>query len=171
MSADLRHLEHVAHVDGRNDLFLLLRREHPFERLVDVVDGVVDDVVRPDVDLFLLCQTARVQVRADTEADDDGIRRRGQDDIRFGDRADAAVDDVQLHFLVLDLHERIRECFHRTVHVALHDDTEFLDLAVLDLARDVVQRRQMDLAEVLLALELLTAERDLACHAVGVHHA
>ena len=68
---------------------------------------------------------------------------------------------LQLHLLVLDLHERIGERLDGTVHVALHDHGELLHLAFLDLRRDVVERRQADLAEVLLALQLLAAQADL----------
>src|SRR5690348_7014009 len=48
--ADLRNLEHLAHLDQPEHLLLLLRREHAGERRLDLVDRLVNDVVVLDLD-------------------------------------------------------------------------------------------------------------------------
>jgi hypothetical protein len=43
------------------------------------------------------------------EADDDRARRLGEQDVALGDRADAALDDVDAHLGVGELAERVGE--------------------------------------------------------------
>ena len=77
----LRHLEYFADIDGTDDLFFLLRRQKSLQCLVDIVDRIVNNAVRPNVDLFLFGQPAGVEIRADPEADDHGSRGGGKNDV------------------------------------------------------------------------------------------
>src|SRR6476659_4669005 len=61
--------------DGADRLLALLGREHAGHRQLDLVDGVVDDVVVADVDAVVLGELPRPGIGADVEADDDGLRR------------------------------------------------------------------------------------------------
>ena len=69
----------------------------PFERGAHVGDRLVDDAIELDVDVLALGGRARVVVRPHVEADDDRARRAREQDVALGDRADAAVDDLDLH--------------------------------------------------------------------------
>src|SRR5207249_6055143 len=61
-------------------------------------------------------------------------------DVVLRDAADAGVDDVDAHLRVLDLAELADERFDRSLHVALEDDVEVLDAALLDLREECLQR-------------------------------
>ena len=76
--ADLGDGEDLADLGLAHELLALDRREHADHRLLDVVDGVVDDLVELDVDALLLGHLLRLAGGADVEADDDRGRRLGQ---------------------------------------------------------------------------------------------
>ncbi len=78
-----------------SDDLLELRLEHALEGRLDLLDGLVDHRVVPDLDALAVGQLRRLALRADVEADDDGVGRRGQVDVGLGDRTDTAVDDPQ----------------------------------------------------------------------------
>ena len=94
--ADLRDLEHLAHLGLAEHDLALLGPEHAFDARANVGHRLVDDAVELDLDAFALGRRARVVVRAHVEADDDRARRLGEQDVALGDRADAAVDDLDL---------------------------------------------------------------------------
>ena len=43
------------------------------------------------------------------------------------------------NFFIGQLHKTLLHCFHRTLYVSLDDDRQFLDIAGLDLAEQVIQ--------------------------------
>src|SRR5262249_46499880 len=67
--ADLRDLERLPHRRVALDDFLLDRLEHAFERLADLIDHVVDDLVGADIHAALFGQAPRAGIGGDTEAD------------------------------------------------------------------------------------------------------
>ena len=82
--------------------------------------------MQPDVDFFLIGQFLRFSLRAHTEADDDCVRRRRQQHVRFRDRAHAGVQQLEPHFVVAEFPEQVAQHFHRALHVGLQDDIQFL---------------------------------------------
>ena len=88
----------------------------------------------------------RVALRPDVEADDDRVRRRGQQHIGFGDRADAGVQHANLDLVVRQLLQRVRQHFGRAADVGLEDDVELLDLAFLQLIVQLIERDAAGLA-------------------------
>ena len=60
-----------------------------------------------DVHLLALGNFRGVAIGTNVEADDDGVRRRGQQHVRLVDRADAGVNDLDAHALVGQLRQRI----------------------------------------------------------------
>ena len=60
--------------------------------------------------------------------------------VRFVDRADAGVDDADLHLLVRQLRERVGEHFGRALHVGLDDDRQLLHAAFGDLRLQRLER-------------------------------
>src|SRR5699024_6741549 len=139
----------VAELGGAEDLadlrraeldLLVLRLEHALEGGLDLVDRVVDDRVVLDLDTLAL-GVVRVQtLRANVVADDDGVRGDREVDVVHRDRADAAVDDAQVHALAdLDAQQRLLEGLHRTGGVALEDEVEGLDLALGHMLVDVLE--------------------------------
>src|SRR6478736_1155230 len=121
--AELGGAEHLADLgDTGLDLFVL-GLEQTLERLLHIVDRVVDDRVEPRVDTLASGSLARLRVGADVEPDDDRVVDRREVHVGLGDRTDAAVDDPQLHRVIdLDLEERLFERLDGTRHVALDDE-------------------------------------------------
>ena len=105
----------------------------PDERLLDLVGELVDDAVGADVDALALGERARLGARPHVEADHERVRGRREVDVVLGDPADARVDDVDAHLGVLDLAELAEERLDGSLHVALEDDVEILDDALLQL--------------------------------------
>src|SRR4051812_7023445 len=119
---------------------LVLRLEHALERCLDLLDGLVDDGVVPDLHALLLGHLGRLALRADVEADDDRVGGGGQVDVGLGDRTDTAVDDAQRHLVAdVDLGQGVLEGLHRTGDVALQDQVELLALALLHRGHEVFQ--------------------------------
>ncbi len=86
--AGLGHAEGGADL-GRTGLNLLLRGlEHAATGGVDVLDRLVDDGVRLDLDVLALRGVAGLGLRANAEADDVGVGGHGQRDVGLGDGAD-----------------------------------------------------------------------------------
>ena len=85
---DLGDLEDLAHDGTAQVNFLDLRYEHPLDGLFDVVGDLVDDVVTADLDLLFLGERDGTVFGSDAEADHDGLRSVGQDDVALGDPAD-----------------------------------------------------------------------------------
>src|SRR3954454_14965634 len=139
--AELGGAEHLADLgDTRLDLFEL-GLEHALERVLDVLEGGVDDRVEPDVHTLAGGTLAGLRVRPHIEADDDGVVDGGEVDVALRDRTHTAVDDAQLHRLVhVDLEHRLLECLDGTGDVTLDDEDERVDLALFESAGKVIER-------------------------------
>src|SRR6478735_8638415 len=117
-----------------------LRLEHALERSLDLLDGLVDHRVVPDLHALALGQLRRLALRADVEADDDRVGGRSEVDVGLGDRTDTAVDDAQRHLVAdIDLGQRVLEGLDRTGDIALQDQVELLALALLHRRHEVFQ--------------------------------
>src|SRR5688500_3891386 len=156
--ADLRHLEDLAHFGGAEAHFLEGRIEHAGHRLLHLFGHVVDDRVQPDVDLLPFRHVLRVAVGSYVEADDDGVRRRRQQHVRFVDGADARADDPDLHLLVGQLRQRVGQHLGRALHVGLDDERELLDAAFRDLLLERFERETAALGAERALLGLRLAE-------------
>src|ERR1700689_3450383 len=98
--ADLGDAESFADFSATLIIFFECRLKQAAHGTLDLILQLVNDGVHADVDLFLLGQFLSLAFRTHVEADDDGIGRRGQEYISFGDGADAGVDELQADFLV-----------------------------------------------------------------------
>jgi hypothetical protein len=74
------------------------------------------------------------------EADDDGARRLGEQNVALGDRADAAMDDLHLHLGRRELLQRVGERLGRAALIRLDDDAELATLARTRLRHEVFER-------------------------------
>src|SRR3984893_652496 len=97
--SDLGDGEELLHLRTAVNGLADLRREHAAERRLDVVEDVVDDAVVPEVDAVGLGLARCLGLGLDVEGEHDGVGRRGERDVRFGDGADRAVDHVAPDFL------------------------------------------------------------------------
>ena len=71
------------------------------------------------------------------------------------------MDDVDLDLVGRELEQRVAECLHRTVHVGLDDDIEFLEVAQCNAAANLVEGHMLLCAQTQLALQLCTAVGDV----------
>ena len=127
------HAEDLADLGVAGDDLFELGLEHADERVVDVFEDVVDDLVEPELDAFALGELARVAVGTHVEADHGRVRHDREVDVGFADAADTAVHERQPHLVVLlvELAQRVGERFERTLRVGLHDEVQRRDLAAL----------------------------------------
>ncbi len=79
-------------------------------------------------------------VGTDVEADDDRGGSLGEHDVALVDGADRTVNNVDAHLFVAELFERLAHCLHGALHIRLDDDLQLLDLAELELVKEVVER-------------------------------
>ena len=132
MLPNLRGAEDLAHLGGAELHLLVLRLEHALEGRLDVVDRLVDDRVEAHVDALAVGQLLDALRVLDVEADDDRVVDRRQVDVVLRDGTDPAVDDAQLDLVAhVDLEQRVLERLDGTGDVALEDQVEGLDLALL----------------------------------------
>src|SRR5688572_1317827 len=160
--AGLRQGEDVAHLGRAGDRLLDLRLEHAGERLLQVVDRLVDDLVEADVDLLLVRQLARLRIRPHVEADDDRVRGRRQQHVGLGDLAHALADDADLDLARAQTAERLGQRLDRAVDVALEHQVELAHRALRHLLVQLLERDPSRLAVVLFARHQLAAAGHLA---------
>src|SRR5437773_2646708 len=79
------------------------------------------------IHFLAICEFGGFSFRPDVEADDDGVRGRGQQHIGFGNCADARMQDANLHLVGAQLVQHLRQRFLRALYVALQDERHFLD--------------------------------------------
>src|SRR6266536_1781437 len=140
--ADLRGAEHLAHLGGAELRLLVLGLEQTLERGLDLLDGLVDNRVVPDLHALAVGHLAHPLGGAHVEADDDRVGRARQVDIVLGDRTHATVNDLELDLVgYVDLDEGVLQSLHRTGHVALEDEGQRGLLALLHLLEQRLQRR------------------------------
>src|SRR4051812_27328838 len=127
--ADLRDTEDLADLRGAQLHLFVLGLEHALERGLDLLDGLVDDRVVPDVHPLAGSQLGGLTLGPDVEAQDDDVVGQRQVDVALGDPADAAVDDPQRQVVAhLDLHQRLFERLDGARVVALDDQVELTGL-------------------------------------------
>ena len=108
---------------------LLLGLEHAFQGRLQVVGDLVDDVVAADLHAQLLGQGARAFVGHDGKADDHRVGGVGQVDVGLADSADGRLQDLDLHFGMLQLFEFLADGLDRTAHIGPQNHVERLHRA------------------------------------------
>src|SRR2546421_5084368 len=91
--ADTRDREHLTDLGVARDDLLELGLEHADERLLHVLEHLVDDFVEAQVDALGLGELASAAVGSHVEADDGGIRHRCAVHVGLGDAAAAPVHE------------------------------------------------------------------------------
>ena len=81
----------------------------------------------------------RSRIRLDIETDDDRIGCACEVDVGLVDVADGGMYDLDRDFLVGKFAEALLDSFHGALHVCLDNDRKFLDVACLDLVKEVVK--------------------------------
>src|SRR5579883_2154021 len=129
--ANLADPEDLANFGPAVEHLTVDRLEQTRHRLLHLFDEVVDDRVDPDVDLLLIGGRRRVAFGLDVEADDQSLRRRGEQDVRFVDRTDTGRQNADLDLVGRELLQHVGEHFRGTAHVRFENDEQFLGFAFL----------------------------------------
>jgi len=139
-SPDLGYNEGFADLGTAEDLFGKDGGQQPGKSVTDILHNVVNDVVEPYVNLFLAHSLQRFVVGPHVKADDNGVGSGSQHDIAFVDPASALVDHFDPHLIGCLFHEGVTDGPHRTLDVCFQNNAQVLDLAVLDLVEQILQR-------------------------------
>src|SRR5713101_1201762 len=113
--------------------------EQAFHGFLKLVRNFVNDVVRADVHMFLLRKVQRLAVRSHAKRNHNRPGCGSQQHVIFRDRAHARTDDFQLHLVGRKLRQHFAEHFHGPLHVALDHNSQFLDVAGLQLLVELVK--------------------------------
>src|SRR5207302_2660843 len=132
--------ERVAHFRTAQIRF----RDHWFEKafhgLLQLVGDFVNDRVRADVHMFLLRQVQRLAIRPHAERNHNRAGCGSEQHVIFRDRADARTDDFELYLISREFRQHFTEHFHGALNVPLDHNSQFLDVAGLQLLVELVER-------------------------------
>ena len=120
----LLNLENLFHFGVADDGFAMFRIEQAGHRFFDLVDQLVNDAVKFDLDAFAFCGGHGLAFDLDVETDDDRVRCARQQHVGLRNRPDAGVNDLQIDLLAFDLAQRADQRFERTLRVALQNDAQ-----------------------------------------------
>ncbi len=101
--------ESIPHFSPAQINFLDHRREQPGHSLLQFVAQLVNNRVQPNINAFLLRQISSLSFRANPEPDDDGARRRSQQDVRFGNSTHAGMNNFELHLVGRKFREHLAQ--------------------------------------------------------------
>src|SRR5207248_3329254 len=104
-----------------------------------VIDDIVDDRVITDLDSIALRQIAGLWVGAHIEADDDRVRRLGEDHVALVDPTDRRVQYPHCDLVGRQLFERADDRFERALYVGFDDDRQLLRDARGDLREHLLE--------------------------------
>src|SRR5437764_11348570 len=138
--AEPRHAKQRAHFRLADRVLRRDCGELADEGLFDVLGELVDDVVRADPDAFARGELARLGVRPDVEADDEGVGRGREHDVVLRDRTHSLGDHVEPHLRVLELRQLGDDGLDRADDVAADDEVEVGNLARLQLLVKPLER-------------------------------
>src|SRR5581483_92314 len=138
--AEAADADDLAHFGVAVDHLFVDRLQHTLERVLDILDGVVDHVVLLDLDVLRLGLAAGALLDAGVEAEDHALRRLGEHHVRLGDRAGSGVDHFDAHLLVAGAFKCVLDRLDAALHVGLEHDVQLFDLAGRDLAEQCVER-------------------------------
>ncbi len=159
----------LAYLHLSGDLFLYLGREHALHGILHLLYGVVDDTVLTYVHAFLFGQASCLGTGTHLEGYDDGIRSGGQGDIALADLTHGLVYHVDLYFLGGQTFEGVLQCLDRTVHIALDQQVELLEVAQGYTAPNLVEVHTLHGAQALLACQLFALGGYFSCLLVALH--
>src|SRR5690606_26935306 len=135
---ELGRTEGIPDLSNTNDVFAILWRQHPRQRLLDVFDDVVDHAVVTQIQPFTLHNPARTGVSTDVKADDHGVGCQCQVDVSFGNSTHAASHDLHLDLIVAQLAQGADQSLKGTAYVGLEYDIEHPDFVLAHVLEQVL---------------------------------
>ena len=124
-----------------DNLFLEYRIQHALHGCLHILNGLIDNLVQTDIHLLTLRNGLGGRVRTDVEANDDCVGCGCQGNVGLVDGAHAAVDHLYHDLLVGELGKALLYSLHGALYVGLYDNRQFLYIAGLNLAEQIIQRQ------------------------------
>ena len=124
----LVELEDLKHFGVADDGFARFRFQKAQHGIPHLVNEFVNDGIQFYLHAFPLEQFDGVGFHLDVEAQDDGVRGGGQQNVRFRDGAGGGVQEDAFHFVRLDVQNSFPDGFHGTLHIPLQ---EYFELGFL----------------------------------------
>ena len=134
------------------------RRQHTAHCRFHFVDQVIDDGVVTQIQAFRFNYFTCRGISTYVEANQDGVGRRSQGSVGFGDTTYARTDDLHFNFVSRQFQQGVGDSFHRTLYVCLQDDIHFVNFAFGHVGEHVLEfrfllTRQFNFAEFTLTIE------------------
>ena len=123
-----------------DDFLFKCRFKHTLHSSFDIFNGIVDDSVQSQIDLFLFSHNFGLIVRTNIETDNDRIGSRSKGYIRFVDGTNTAMDNLNCHFIIGEFCKTLFNSLYRTLNIRFDNDIQILDLTSLDLIKQTIQR-------------------------------
>ena len=121
--------------------FLVNRIQHTLHCGLHVFDCLVNDFVKTEIHAFLLRKLFCHRVRADVESDDDRVGRSRQRNVGLIDSSYASMDHTDHNFFIGKFCKALFYRLYRSLYVSLDDDRQLLQIAGLDLVKEIVKRQ------------------------------
>ena len=93
--------------------------EQAGHRFFDLIEQFINYAIKFDLYALVLRGRDRYGFDFDVETDHDGVRRARKQNVRFRNRSDRGVDDLEIDFFAFNLLQRTDQGFERTLHIAL----------------------------------------------------
>ena len=138
-STNVGDLIYLTNLDTSDSDLTVLGSKHTLHSGADLLDSIVNDTVQTDINAVTLCVFCSNGVGTNIEAYDDGIGCACKHNVALGNSTNCAVDDLYADLIVGELFKRLLDCLNGALNVSLDDDRQLLDLALLDLAEQVVK--------------------------------
>ena len=80
------------------------------------------------------------------------------------------MDDIYLNLFRRQLDQRVAQCFHRTIHVTLNDNIQFLEVTQSDTTTQLIQCKDFLRTQALFASQLLTFVGNFTSFLIAFYH-
>ena len=80
------------------------------------------------------------------------------------------MDDIYLNLFRRQLDQRVAQCFHRTIHVTLNDNIQFLEVTQSNTTTQFIQSKNLLRTQALFTSQLFTFVGDFTSFLVAFYH-
>ena len=98
--ADTGNVKDIADFGITQNLFFQFRRQHAFQRFLNVIGHVIDNRIITNVNAVLTCHVAGMRNGTDVKADDKGVGSLGQRYVGIRNRTDGRMQNLNADFIV-----------------------------------------------------------------------
>ena len=116
-----------------DDLLLEDRIQHALHGCLDILDGLINNLVKTNVYALSLGRCLCHGIRTNVKSNDDRVGCTCQNNVGLVDRTYAAMDTLNDNLFVGELEQGSLYGLHTTLNVSLNDQVQLLQIAFLNL--------------------------------------